>query len=199
MKTPEILVVTLTNGDVALFVNQTKVASREANDEGESPADIGNALGESLGIAVREVCMNPPSDADWNWSDVLELIPPSKEVPDSVKVKHWECYSTEGETRLTHQIDIKDQRESNGQVYIDVGTLEGDPDEMISVIVEVNTDPLTGLEHLPSIRVNFDGDNGAFNLYKIADDLLLVPESRVKVESFPTQINGVTETVFWIK
>lgn len=102
-------------------------------------------------------------------------------VVHSVHVKHWGCYDLE-DTVMTHQIDLDDQRVSNGQVYLTVGALEGDLDEMISVVAEVSTNPLTGLEHLPSLNVSFDSDATAFKLLKLNDRLLLQCEEGVTLK-----------------
>lgn len=110
-------------------------------------------------------------------------------VIESVKVMYWDCYGQDG-MAMTHQIDIDDQRLSNGQVYLTVGAIEGDPDDMLSVVAEVNTNPLTGVEHLPCVHVNFDGDGMAFSLFKLNDKILLRTETDVAVSSFVEKVNG---------
>ena len=70
----------------------------------------------------------------------------SKEEAET-QVKHWEAYGIEG-TGNTHQFDIDDQRSGSGQAYVTVGALEGDLDDMLSVTMEVGTNPLNGLDQV---------------------------------------------------
>lgn len=108
----------------------------------------------------------------------------------SVPVKYWNCYSSpEGGYRNTHQFDITDQRKTNGQVYMDLGALEGDPDDMLSVTMEVNTNPFNGMDHVPCAHIHFDGDNVAVSLFKIGNKILMRPETDVTVEPTRQQIN----------
>ena len=116
----------------------------------------------------------------------------------SVKVKHWDAYRTEG-TVNTHQFDIADQRDSNGQAYITVGALEGGLDDLLSVTMEVNTNPLNGIDHVPCAHVHFDSDSVAVSLFKIGDKILVRPETDVSIKTFHQEINGFGETLYWIK
>lgn len=103
--------------------------------------------------------------------------------------------------RANHQFDIDDQRETGGQAYITVGALEGDLDDMLSVTMEVNTNPLNGIDHVPCAHVHFDGDNLAVSLFKIGNKILVRPETGVTVEPFDTHFNadGPIETMYWIE
>lgn len=118
----------------------------------------------------------------------------------TVKVKYWDCYNSQFDTVHTHQFDINDQREANGQAYITLGALEGGLDDMLSVTMEVNTNPLNGLDHVPCAHIHFDGDAMAFSLFKIGDKILMRPETNVTIESFNPRFNGngPLETMFWI-
>jgi hypothetical protein len=116
----------------------------------------------------------------------------------SVKVKHWGCYDLNG-TRLTHQIDVDDQRLDNGQVYLTIGSLEGNVDELMSVTAEVNTNPLTGLDHVPCLHVHFDSDALAFTIYKLNDKILLRPETDVTLKPFVNSQGGSNESLFMIE
>lgn len=99
--------------------------------------------------------------------------------PKSVQVKHWQAYG-EGEAKpATHQIDIEDQRGVNGQVYLTVGAMDGALDDMISVVAEVNTNPVTGTDEVPCVHVSFDDDAMAFSLFKVGDKILLRLENDV--------------------
>jgi hypothetical protein len=105
-------------------------------------------------------------------------------VLQSVPVKHWAEYDLQlGDGKLTHVIDIDDQRLSSGQFYLTVGAMEGNLDDMISVCAEVGKDEVAGFEGVPSLLVNFDADAQAFRLFKVADKIYLQPESGVSVET----------------
>lgn len=96
----------------------------------------------------------------------------------SVPVKHWEGYQ-EKEAPLSHQIDIDDQRLSNGKLYFTVAALEGHLDNLMSVTAEVNTNPQNEAEHLPCLHVHFNEDVLAFTAFKVYDKILLRPENGV--------------------
>lgn len=115
----------------------------------------------------------------------------------SVKVKYWDAYNEAG-TVPTHQFDIADQRATTGQAYITVGALEGDLDDMLSVTMEVNTNPLNGIDHVPCAHVHFDGDALAVSLFKVGDKILVRPETNVSIDSFFQKVNGFGETLYWI-
>ncbi|MBF1166086.1 hypothetical protein [Burkholderia cenocepacia] len=115
----------------------------------------------------------------------------------SVQVKHWEAYGIEG-TGNTHQFDIDDQRSGSGQAYVTVGALEGDLDDMLSVTMEVGTNPLNGLDQVACAHVHFDGDSLAMSLFKIGDKILMRPETDVSIRPFYQEVNGRSEQLYWI-
>lgn len=113
-------------------------------------------------------------------------------------VKHWDAYSVEG-TIDTHQFDIADQRETGGQAFITVGALEGNLDDMLSVTMEVNTNPLNEIDHVPCAHIHFDADAMAGTLFKIGSNILFRPEVNVSLVPLSKKINGMNETMYWIK
>lgn len=78
MNTPEIFVVQLSNGDSALIVNDDLVYSLDSNEEGVTPLELGHSFADALGLKPLFLTMNTPPDSDWNWRDVIELLPPIK-------------------------------------------------------------------------------------------------------------------------
>jgi len=98
----------------------------------------------------------------------------------------------------THQFDIDDQRENAGKAFITVGAIDGHIDEMISVTMEVSTNPLTGIEHVPCAHVHFDDSNVALSLMKIGNRILINPETDVSISPFKTEYKGVKEILFWV-
>jgi hypothetical protein len=116
----------------------------------------------------------------------------------TVAVKYWDCYGSDGVTHNTHQMDVVDQRQSNGQMYIALGVLEGDVDDLMSVTVEVNTNPLNGIDHVPCMHVHFDGDNLALSLFKVGNKILARPETNVTIEHLSDGPVGVPDALYWI-
>lgn len=118
----------------------------------------------------------------------------------SIKVKHWSCYNcaqSPDEFVVTHQIDVSDQRVSNGQVYLTVGAIEGNVDDLLSLTAEVNTNPYTGIEHVPCIHVHFDNDALAMTLFKIGNKIVLRLETDVSITQ-EAPIAESSEQGFWI-
>lgn len=126
------------------------------------------------------------------------------DVQSSVRVTHWQRHfalsKEKGKDGLDHQIDIADQRITNGQVYVDVGPSEGKADDFMGVIVEVGSYPLETLEgDAPCVHIHFDGDNLAASLYKVGERILMRTESGVSVEPFRVIQNKRKETMYWIE
>lgn len=198
MKAPEILAVTLSNGDSALFVNGDTVASLSAGFGGQKPAEIGVYMAKAVGVPLIEIRSEVPGNDDWSWNDVYAQLPP-RALPsaDTVMVKHWEGYGDE-KSPLDFQFDIDDQRKSNGQIFVDLGAQDGHVDDMIGITMEVGTNPLNGVDHVPCAHVHFNGDSLAVSLFKIGDRILARPERDVKIEAFRQQFDGYAETLYWI-
>lgn len=200
----ELIKVDLSNGDSVVYLNGVKIVHQGGNDvpDSESAMDILFNLAEALNCSYEIHQMDVPSDSDWNWDDVYELLP-ARPTPvsesDSVPVKYWDHYD-DSTLPMTHQIDITDQRESNGQLFVDVGVQDGDLDEMICVALEVNRNPLTNKDDVPCAHVSFDGDNMAFSMFKIGDRILIRPETDVRFESFRGICgSGSTESLIWVE
>ena len=114
----------------------------------------------------------------------------------NVEVRHWDCYGESSPN--THLFDITDQRKTNGKVFASLGAIEGHLDDMIAVTMEVNSNPLNGIDHVPCVHVHFDDSNLAFSLFKISDKILLSPENGVFVNVEKHIINGRSESVYII-
>lgn len=114
----------------------------------------------------------------------------------SVPVKYWDCYNSPENTVDTHFIDLDDQRRRNGQMYVDVGLKDGGLDAIFPLTIEVNTDPLNGLDHVPCVHVHFNNDHLAFSVFKLADKLLLRPETDVTIEPTPRVLGKRTELFY---
>jgi len=75
MKQPEIIVLTLTNGDTALYVNKDAVLTLEADEEGKDPAVVGHYVAKALDVPYQKLWMETPEEPEWSWDDLYALIP----------------------------------------------------------------------------------------------------------------------------
>ncbi len=117
----------------------------------------------------------------------------------SVPVKYWDCYHSELPTVDTHQMDVTDHRKGSGQMFVDIGAIEGNLDDMLSVTAEINTNPLNGIDHVPCVHVHLDGDSLAFSMFKVGDKILIRPETDVRIAPVHEQVNGVNEILYWVE
>lgn len=129
----------------------------------------------------------------------------SKIAPDhmsSTLIRNWKYYFEETASSTfenTHQIDIEDHSTSSGQVYVTIGATDGNLDDLLSVTMEVNCNPLTGIEDVPCAHIYFDADALAFKMFKIGDKILIEPESSVTFTPFSIIKNEVKESYMWVK
>lgn len=74
----EILHVKLESGDEAVMVDGKMIYATDLTESDMviSVANVARRLSEALGVPVRYVSMQVPSDSDWVWDDVAELVPP---------------------------------------------------------------------------------------------------------------------------
>ena len=140
----EIISVTLSNGDVALFVNGDAILTLEADETGHNPASIGEYLAKALGARVQEVSMDVPLDDDWSWNDVYELLPP--QTPSAVPAPDGMLVSLDGGVtyspaqegvRIIYQDILIAGEDGKGEVHINA-THEG----LITDIWTTREDPL---------------------------------------------------------
>lgn len=163
---------------------------------------------EQLATAIRDAARKAGICSDGTDLTVPQLLAVCEGIgntlsgsPDSssTPVKYWDCYNSEYPTVNTHQFDVNDQRKTNGQMYLDLGASEGWLDDMLSIVMEVNTNPLNGIDHVPCVHVNFDGDNPAISLFKIGNKILLRQEVDVEIKQFKEAVPGIAETLYWIE
>ncbi|MBK4737893.1 hypothetical protein [Noviherbaspirillum pedocola] len=87
MKRAEIILVKLTNGDAALFVNADAVLSSETSEKGTDPAKVAPYLAKALGVEFQTLELAAPAEPeDWSWNDVYALIPDSYKATEAVQV-----------------------------------------------------------------------------------------------------------------
>lgn len=115
----------------------------------------------------------------------------------SIEVRHWGGYS-DPSCLNTHQIDIYDHRQQKGQLYVDLSPAGGSLDDLFAVVLEINSNPLNDIEHVPCAHVHFGGDKPAVTLFKIGNRVLMRPEIDISIGSSQQRINGAQETLYWI-
>lgn len=150
--------------------------------------------------ATIEACEGDTQAAQTAVSlNIGEPVAVTSKTETSVKVRYWDDYNSAESGVNTHQFDIDDQRETNGQAYITIGANEGNVDDMLSITMEVQTNPLDHKTHVPCAHVHFDGSNLAMSLYKIGNKILLRPESQVCFRDASVFGAGHFEQFFWIE
>lgn len=113
-------------------------------------------------------------------------------------VKHWDAYHDEG-AAMSHMLAVTDERAKSGQIFLDLEKIDGGYDDVLSVTMEVATNPLNAEENAPAVHVHFNDDNVAFTLIKVGEEILLRPEINVELESCSVEVNGITESTYWIR
>jgi hypothetical protein len=95
-------------------------------------------------------------------------------------VKHWGAYEVQG-TVDTHR--MLTELSGSGQVRATLYSLdEAREDETIAAMVEVNTDPINGVDHLPCVHVSFDDDENAVSMFKHGNRILVRPDTGVTLD-----------------
>lgn len=127
--------------------------------------------------------MAVPSDEDWSWSDVYELVPAFDKEPDIVPVAYWNSavYVGEGgepDNGKPFLIEVSDQREASGQVFIDVAPESGMAELAAAVTVEINR--LGGID-VVCVHLHFDESNLAASFFKQGDKFIVRPEFDVLI------------------
>lgn len=105
----------------------------------------------------------------------------------AVPVAYWDsqAYGTrmsEPDRGKSFNMEIIDQRESNGQLYIDVSTAEGHLDDVMSATFEINRLPGSG-DDVQCMHLHFDGDNLAASFFKQGDRYIIRPETEVTLRA----------------
>lgn len=118
-------------------------------------------------------------------------------LPSSVPVKHWASYAF-ADLELTHVMEVDDQRLHSGQLFLTAGQGEGDLDQLLSVTMEVGTNPVNGIDQVPCAHIHFDSDALAFSLYRVGNGIVLRPEVGVTLRGqAPTSVSD--DAFFWVE
>lgn len=200
MKHPEIILAILSNQDAALFVNGTLVSTFDMAETETLAINTANKLAGALDTPVHRFDIDVPTDDDWNWNDVYELLPATPTQKDSVPVRYWNAYSDPEDkdaTRHTHELSVDDQRQSNGQMYADFFAHGAPLESQFAVTLEISEDP--NGNRVPCAHVHFDDNGLAFSLFKIGDKILLRPETDVALTFSQEVFNGIKESCYWVE
>lgn len=84
------------------------------------------------------------------------------------------------ENHLDFVMEITDQRNSNGQLFVDVGAVEGEVDDTLSATFEINKIPGTETS-TQCLHLCFNGDSPAVSMFKKGDSYIIRPEQGVTI------------------
>lgn len=118
-------------------------------------------------------------------------------VETQVPIKYWDAYG-DAQEAPTHELVIDDRRRNSGQVFLDIEKVDGNYDDVMAVLLEVNSNPLNREEKVPCVHVHFNADELAFSLYKVGTKILVRPEVNVAMKQFTGKVDGSTEALCWI-
>lgn len=201
---------TLDGSHAALFINGAVVLAQSHADQKDHVSRTAERIARALQVTLYSCVVTPPADWSGNWQDLhaeVEKRAPAAEsagAPNLVDVRHWNCYvHQEGPDEPyvnTHQFEFDDHRTTSGQARLVLASRDNDlADDLLDVLVEVNTNPLDGVAHVQCAHVHIDCDEQLVSLFKIGDKLLVRPNTGVRFVSDSVEINGQRESVLWIE
>mgnify|MGYP006869255721 CR=1 FL=1 len=118
-------------------------------------------------------------------------------LPSSVPVKHWASYEFD-DLEPTHVMEVEDHRLQSGQLYLTAGQSEGDLDQLLSVTIEIGTNPLNGIDQVPCAHVHFDSDALAFSAFRVGNGIVLRPEVGVSFR-YEASPSSSSEELVWVE
>lgn len=117
----------------------------------------------------------------------IAIVAAPVNLKSSVPVSYWDNYSEKQPLDHQFQIDVDDQRASNGQMFIDIGSKEGNLDNLLYLSIEINRlHTKTGTPvspDMPCVHMHFDGENLAGSFFKVADKIIFRPENGTTITS----------------
>ena len=150
------------------------------------------------GLAQLQKWVDPERDCGILENVSQALLKHAGASRPSGNVKAWDAYDPTEAHPFTHQLDITDQRITNGQVYADFRSLSGNSDEAMSITMEINHDPLGVAGPVPCAHIHFNDSEMAMALFKIGDKILVRPETNVSVNAVQDTCHGIKETLYWV-
>lgn len=97
-----------------------------------------------------------------------------------VAVTSWDSrhYGGDEPVGSFYQMEVTDQRRSNGQMYIDIAPDEDNIDDVMSISLEINALPGDTVP-TQTMHLHFDSDNLAMTVFKRGNSYILRPETDV--------------------
>lgn len=75
-------------------------------------------------------------------------------------IKHWDAYGSD-ESQDTYAVQVQDSLKANGQLSLVYADPSAGWCEQLKVVCEVGTDPVSGLLHVPTVRLDMMSDDVA--------------------------------------
>lgn len=117
--------------------------------------------------------------ADKGESEIKSLM--TEGSADFIVLSYEIAYLNQSlQDKMNHEIAISDQRRSNGQLYVDVTSINGNVDDLLSATFEINKLPGTD-DETQCMHLSFDGDNQAASFFKKGDSYIIRPEHNVTI------------------
>lgn len=104
--------------------------------------------------------------------------------PDIVAVEYWAStrYSNDEEANGRFFMEIVDRRAQSGQLFVDVATEDGDPDDLLTAAFEINRLPGSKTD-VQCLHLHFNADAMAMSIFKQGDRYILRPEAGVNIRN----------------
>lgn len=84
------------------------------------------------------------------------------------------------DNQFDYSMEVTDQRNTNGQLFVDVGAVEGEVDDTLSATFEINKIPGTETS-TQCLHLCFNGDAPAVSMFKKGDSYIIRPEHGVSI------------------
>jgi hypothetical protein len=121
-----------------------------------------------------------------NELDSLSLAANKAKPETSRKVKHWNSAELADDIP-TFQMDVTDHRQFLGQLYVDMGPVDGNIDDNLSVGFEVTAIP--GGSHVQAMNIALDNGDSMMTIYKSGENLVLEPNGRLTMDEVELEPN----------
>jgi hypothetical protein len=96
------------------------------------------------------------------------------------------AYVSDPADDFQYEMEVTDQRESNGQLFVDIGAVEG-IDDILAATFEIDKLPGTEIS-TQAMSLNFDMDVPAAKFFKKGDSYIIRPEHNVTIK--PVQLHN---------
>jgi hypothetical protein len=88
-------------------------------------------------------------------------------------VKHWNASEIGEDQCQNFQMDVDDQRDKSGQIYIDLAPVDSMLDDALSLVLEVSSQSENYETHTQALHVSLNYGDNVMSLYKMNDKLLI--------------------------